>query len=97
MDCTQSLSSDPKTKLEYHNFLPFLKHYLCEESQQVIVSHPYKIDYKSATRVREGIEPRTQDNLAATHAHKTREDHKDNTTELQLKRVPKSQSTKAKA
>jgi hypothetical protein len=97
-DCTQSLSSHPKIKLKYHDFLPFLKYSLCEESPQVGVSHPYKIDHKSATRVREGIEPHIQDKLAATHAHKTRE--KSTKTAQQSyssKQVPKSQSTKAKA
>jgi hypothetical protein len=44
--CNQPLSSDPKIKLEYHGFLPFLKYSLCEESPQVGVSHPYKIDHK---------------------------------------------------
>jgi hypothetical protein len=72
-DWTQSISSDPKIKLEYHDFLPFLKNSLCEESPQVGVSRPYKIDHKSATRAREGIEPHTWDKLAATHAHTTRE------------------------
>jgi hypothetical protein len=97
-DCTQSLLSDPKIKLEYHDFLPFLKYSLCEESPQVGVSHPYKIDHKSTTRVREGIEPHTRDKLAATHAHKTRE--KSTKTEQRSynsKLVPKYQSTKAKA
>jgi hypothetical protein len=31
-DCTQSLSSDPKIKLEYHGFLSYLKFSLYEES-----------------------------------------------------------------
>jgi hypothetical protein len=30
--CTQPLSSDPKIKLEYHDFLPYTKFSLCEES-----------------------------------------------------------------
>jgi hypothetical protein len=55
-DCTESLSSDPKIKLEYHDLLSFLKYSLCEESPQVGVSHPYKNDQKQTTRVREGIE-----------------------------------------
>jgi hypothetical protein len=46
-DCTQSLSSDPMIKLEYHGFLPFHKCSLCEESPQVGASHPYKIDHKN--------------------------------------------------
>ena len=45
-DRTQSLSSDPKIKLEYNGFLPFLKYSLCEESPQVGASDPYKIDHK---------------------------------------------------
>jgi hypothetical protein len=46
-DCTQSLSSDPMITLEYHGFLPFIKCSLCEESPQVGVSHPYKVDHNS--------------------------------------------------
>jgi hypothetical protein len=42
-DCTQSLSSDPKIKHEYHSFLAYLKFSLCEESSQFGVSHPYTI------------------------------------------------------
>jgi hypothetical protein len=31
-------------QLEYHGFLPYRRCSLCEESPQVGVSHPYKID-----------------------------------------------------
>jgi hypothetical protein len=44
--CTQPLSSDPKIKLKHHNFLPYLKFSLCEESPQFGVSHPYTIYLK---------------------------------------------------
>jgi hypothetical protein len=37
--CTQRLSSDPKIKLEYHGFIPYIKFSLCEEFLQVGVSH----------------------------------------------------------
>jgi hypothetical protein len=45
-DHTQSLSSNPTIKFEYHSFLPFLKCSLCEESLQLGASHPYNIDHK---------------------------------------------------
>jgi hypothetical protein len=36
--CTQPISSDLNIKVEYHNFIPYIKS-LCEESPQVGVSH----------------------------------------------------------
>jgi hypothetical protein len=95
-DCNQSLSSDPKIKLEYHGFHPFLKYSLCEESPQVGVSHPYKIDHNKTTRVREGMKPHTRDKLAVTQTHKMRErSTKIAHPSYSLTQVPKSQSTKA--
>jgi hypothetical protein len=35
---TQLLSSDPKIKLDYHDFLPYIKSF-CEKSPQVRASH----------------------------------------------------------
>jgi hypothetical protein len=75
-DCTQSLSSDPKIKLEYHDFLPFLKNSLCEESPQVGASHPYKIDHNWTTRVREGLETHARARVAAmTHTQVKKRAH----------------------
>ena len=94
---TQPLSSDPKIKLEYHCFLPYLKFSLCEESPQFGVSYPYTIDLKWTHEWKGGIESHTRDKLAMTHAHKIREKSTKTTQQsYSSKQVPKSQFTKAK-
>jgi hypothetical protein len=72
-DCTQPLSSDPKIKLEYHGFLPYLKFSLCEESPQFGVSHPYKIDLKWIQEYGGNRITHTRDKLTATHKDKIME------------------------
>jgi hypothetical protein len=75
-DCSQSLSSDPKIKLEYHVFLPFIKYSLCEESPQIGVSNPYKIDHKNH-KSKGGNRKHTQElESQQQHAHKSRTEHK---------------------
>jgi hypothetical protein len=63
-DCAQSLSSDPKIKLEYHDFLPFLKYFF---------RNLHKLESLTLTRlitrtrrVRERIETHTRTRVAAT-------------------------------
>jgi hypothetical protein len=74
LHCTQPLSSDPKIKLGYHTFLPYLKFFPFVRNlnnfesltlTQLITIKPQEL--------REGIEPHTRDKLALTHAHKARE------------------------
>ena len=55
-------STDP---LEYHDFLPYSIRSLCEESPQVGVSHPYKIDLNENQKSKGGKETHTRARVTA--------------------------------
>jgi hypothetical protein len=54
------------------------------EPPQVGVSHPYKIDHNSTTRISEGMKPHTRQTYSDSCTQNKREEHKHSTTELQL-------------
>jgi hypothetical protein len=75
-------SNDP---LKYHDFLPYSRCSLCEESPQVGASHPYNIDHNENTRVRERIETHARARVtAATRTQVKKQAHKHSATSSQL-------------
>jgi hypothetical protein len=94
--CTQALSSDPKIKLEYHSFLPYLKFspfWGISTSWNLSPLHNWsQVNHK----IKGGVEANTRDKLATTH--KSREKSTKITKRCYIsKQVLKSLSTKAKA
>jgi hypothetical protein len=95
--CTQSLSSDPKIKFEYHSSLPYSKFLnweiftiwsLSRHTQSISIKHKSKGE----------VETHTRDKLAATHAHKLRERSTETAQrDYNSEQVLKSLSSKAKA
>ena len=70
--CTQPLSSDPMIHLNTTIFFLIADVSLCEESLQVGASHPYNVDQKRNTDVREESNThKTQIRSTTTH---TRDD-----------------------
>jgi hypothetical protein len=60
--------------LEDHDFLPYSRCSLCEESPQVGVSHPYNIDLNENHKSKGGKKPHTKARVAATtHTHTNQE------------------------
>jgi hypothetical protein len=75
-------SNDP---LEYHDFLPYNTCSLCEECQQVGVSHPYNIDLNENHKSNGGKEPHAKARVAATtHTKDKRRAHKHSATSSPL-------------
>jgi hypothetical protein len=79
--------------LEYHGLLSYRRCFLCEESQQVRVSHPYKVDHNENHKNKGGKETHAKARVAAksrtqvkTRAHKTERN------EFTTRQVLKSQS-----
>jgi hypothetical protein len=75
-------SNDP---LKYHNFLPFSRCSLCEESPQVRVSHPYKIDLNENHKSKGGKETHARARVAVmTRTQVKKRAHKHSAESLQL-------------
>jgi hypothetical protein len=75
-------STDP---LEYHDFLPYSICSLCEESPQVGVSHPYKIDLNENHNSKGGKETHARARVAAmTRTQVKNRAHKHSAESLQL-------------
>jgi hypothetical protein len=92
--CTQPLSSDPKIKLEYHSFLPYIKFSLCEESRQVGVSHTLHNWSQLNTRVR-GVETHMRQNCSNTRTQVERRAQETTQQSYSSKHVLESLSSKA--
>jgi hypothetical protein len=83
--CTQPLSSDLMINLNTMVF-PLRSFPVCEESQQVGASGPYKVLITRSTRVREGKQ-HTQDSIRSTHTHTSQDlSSKHSTGSSQLER-----------
>ena len=79
-------SSDPEIKLEYYGFLAYLKSSLYEESPQVGVSHALYNFISNELKSRGGSRIKhMRQTCSNSHTQVKREEHKDNTSELQLK------------
>jgi hypothetical protein len=80
--------------LEYHSFLPYSRCSLCEESPQVGVSHPYKIDLNENHKSKERKETHARSRVAAmTHTHTSQETStQTHSREFRTHQVLKSQS-----
>jgi hypothetical protein len=75
-------SNDP---LEYHGFLPYSRCSLYEESPQVGVFHPYKIDLSENHKSKGGKETRVEARVAAmTRTQVKKRAHKHGAESLQL-------------
>jgi hypothetical protein len=61
--------------LEYHGFLHYSLCFPCEESPQVGVSHPYKIDHNENHKRKGAKETQTKLESRQSHAHKSRHEH----------------------
>jgi hypothetical protein len=71
-----TLSSDPKIKLEYHNFLPYIKFSLCEKSPQVGVSnalHSWSQINKRVRRIRNTHKRQNRNNTHTSREKSTRD------------------------
>jgi hypothetical protein len=82
--CTQLLSSDPMIHLNTIVF--FLSRcFLCEESPQVGVSHPYNIDHNENHKSKGGKETHANARVATTTCTQVKKGaHKHSATSLQL-------------
>jgi hypothetical protein len=84
--CTQLLSNDPKIKLEYHNFLPYIKSLRWGISIILSLSRLTQL-ISNKHKCKGEVDTHTRDKPAATHTHTSRErGAQKNTAELQLKR-----------